>query len=110
MKSSSLQLAGIAAASLALAGCTNTVVKIEEAIPCPVAAATLTEHCAEPQQETNGSTYQDVIKTALLDRTNLKKCSAHDELLINAITACNDILAKHNEAIRAINQKYANKP
>jgi hypothetical protein len=95
---------------MALAGCTHTVVKIEEAIPCPVTDATLSERCAQPQQEADGSTYQDIIKTAQLDRTNLKKCAAHDELMIKAITACNDILAKHNEAIRAINQKYANKP
>jgi hypothetical protein len=110
MRPGSIFAGFLALAALALCGCTKTVVRLEEAFPCPVSASTLSERCAEPQAEADGATYQDVINTAQIDRSNLTKCAAHDQLLANAIAECNKSIAAHNEAIRAINQKFADKP
>ena len=105
-----LAIGAFAAASLVVTGCTSTVVKLEEAIPCPIADTVLAERCAEPQALGDGATYADVVTAAQADRGHLKSCAGHDELLRSAIAACNLSIAQHNEAIRSINQKFASKP
>lgn len=94
----------------ALSGCTSTIVKLEDANPCPVASPVLAEQCAEPAVLADGATYANVVAASQSDRGHLKACAAHDELLRQAIASCNASIAKHNEAVREINQRYAAKP
>jgi hypothetical protein len=91
-------------------GCASTVVKLEEAIPCPISAPALAETCAPPLVVGDGATYSDILATAQTDRKNLRTCAAHDDLLRQTIAACNAAIAKHNEAVKEINRKYATKP
>jgi hypothetical protein len=97
-------------AMLLLTGCSSTVVKLEEAIPCPISVSGLAETCTPPVAVADGATYADILVTTQTDRKSLRTCAAHDDLLRQTIDACNAAIAKHNEAVKEINQKYATKP
>jgi hypothetical protein len=93
-----------------LTGCGSTVVRLEEAIPCPLSADKLAERCVDPQPVSDAATFGAIVSMAQADRHSLRSCARHDELLRETIAACNAAIDKHNEAIRAINSKYAGKP
>ena len=95
------------AATALLAGCCHQIPVIEESLDCPIASERLQEQCAEPVAIAADATYADVLGAAINDRKNLRLCAVHDLLLAQTVAACNAAIAKHNQAIRKINDGAA---
>ena len=88
-----------------LAGCGATVKLLPEPLDCPVPAELLAQRCAEPQAVADGATYEQVLRAGGQDRDALRRCALHDQTVVQALRACNAAIARHREALRAINEQ-----
>lgn len=107
MRRMACSLPALAAVALLLPGCAATVVKALPTLDCPVAAELLTARCAAPAPVADGIDYGTVLQIAQRDRKALADCRAREAALIGSVQACQQAIARYNQAVaeseRAVN-------
>ena len=94
----------------ALLGCTRTVPVAVGPVACPVTAEILARHCEAPRPLAAGATFGDVLLASELDRKALADCAAHDRLLSDIITKCQQVLRDYNARLDELGSQPAGKP
>lgn len=99
--------AAVAAIALLLPGCAATVVKALPTLDCPVAPELLQARCAASAPVADGINYGQVLQIAQQDRKALADCAAREAALVNSVQACQQAIARYNQALadseRAVN-------
>ncbi len=92
-----------------LAACAPTLPVIVKPLDCPVPADLLAQRCDAPKPVPDGINYADVISLGIDDRQALRACAAHDRLLANLISECQQAIRAYNATLQELNDKIANK-